>query len=60
MLARVRGDHAESPPQRQFRDLAAESGELLRSRLNYVRKWGSDRGFIGDGRFCRFFVEGEE
>jgi len=60
MLAWVRGDRTESEEQVRFRDMAAERGESLRAALTYVRKWGSDRGFIGDGRFCRFFVAGAE
>jgi len=57
MLAWVQGDHRETVAQARFRELAARAGEELRASLNYVRKWGSDQGFIGDGRVCRFYAE---
>lgn len=57
MLAWVSGRHEETPAQAAFRDVAARAGEELRASLNYVRKWGSDDGFIGHGRICRFYAE---
>lgn len=57
MLAWIRGSRDESEAQRRFRDLATDAGESLRASLSYVRKWGSDQGFLGDGRICRFFAE---
>ena len=57
MLEWTGGVRHETPEQVRFRELAAEAGEQFRTSLNYVRKWGSDRGFIGDGLVCRFYAE---
>jgi putative glycosyltransferase (TIGR04372 family) len=50
MLACLDGDDAETATQREFRALATEAGTQLATTLQYVRKWGSDDGFLGDGR----------
>lgn len=47
----------ETESQRHYRELATEAGTVFRSSLNYVRKWGSDDGFLGDGRIVRSYVE---
>lgn len=46
-----------SAAQLAFQAHAAHIGDDLRSRHNYIRKWGSDRGFIGDGLLSRFYAE---
>ncbi|MEQ1729812.1 MAG: TIGR04372 family glycosyltransferase [Vicinamibacterales bacterium] len=57
MLEWLDGAHAESPAQVQFRDAATRASVELRDRLGYVRKHGSDRGFLGDGRIGRRYIE---
>jgi putative glycosyltransferase (TIGR04372 family) len=46
-----------SAAQLAFQAHAAHAGDELRSRHNYIRKWGSDQGFIGDGLISRFYAE---
>lgn len=57
MLESLGRPSEETDSQRHFRELATEAGTVLRSSLNYVRKWGSDDGFLGDGRIVRSYVE---
>ena len=57
MLEWLNGAHDESAAQSQFREAATRASVELRDRLGYVRKHGSDRGFLGDGRIGRRFVE---
>lgn len=56
MLELLDGMHGETVGQQTFRTLATEAGESLRGRLQYVRKWGTDAGFLGDGRVVREVV----
>ena len=53
MLDRL-GGAADSPVQVQFREAATEAAERLRDRFAYVRKWGTDDGFLGDGGVALF------
>jgi putative glycosyltransferase (TIGR04372 family) len=51
---------AETPPtaaQLMYRTLATEASERSRRTLPYVRKWGPDDGFLGDGWMGARFVE---
>lgn len=48
MLERLDGA-GDSPAQVQFRAAATEAAGRLRDRFSYVRKWGTDDGFLGDG-----------
>ena len=57
MLAWLRGGGEETAFQRMYRDMAVEAGDSLRARLTYVRKWGADERFMGDGRIAAFFAE---
>lgn len=57
MLEWLDGTHAESPGQARFREAATRASVELRDRLGYVRKHGSDRGFLGDGRIGRRYLE---
>jgi hypothetical protein len=52
-------EHGLTPTQHQqeFKALVEASAVGLRSRLPYVRKWGADGDFTGDGYICRQFVE---
>ena len=50
MLQWVRGECVEHPLQAEFRNRATESGIALRASHGYVRKWGPDSEFLGDGR----------
>lgn len=51
------GSRTETPKQAQFRDMATRVGDALKARLGYVRKWGPDQGFLGDGRIASFYAE---
>jgi putative glycosyltransferase (TIGR04372 family) len=57
MLEWLDGAHVESAAQAEFRDAATRASVELRDRLGYVRKHGSDRGFLGDGRIGRRYIE---
>jgi putative glycosyltransferase (TIGR04372 family) len=57
MFDLVEGRTKETETQRRYRELATEAGERYRPVLNYVRKWGSDGGFLGNGRVGREYVE---
>lgn len=57
MLALVRGMAVESDAQREYKRLVTEAEQALRPRVAYIKKWGADDGFLGDGRIARFFVE---
>ena len=57
MLVWLRGGGEETAFQRMYRDMAVEAGDSLRARLTYVRKWGADERFMGDGRIAAFFAE---
>lgn len=45
---------AETERQARYRDLATAAAERLGERFSYVRKWGADAGFLGDGRIVDF------
>jgi putative glycosyltransferase (TIGR04372 family) len=57
MLEIVEGRAVETAQQHRYRALAAAAGDELRPVLNYVRKWGSDQGFLGEGRVGRAYAE---
>jgi putative glycosyltransferase (TIGR04372 family) len=48
---------AESAAQAAYGQMACRAGEEYRNRLQYIRKHGTDDGFLGDGRIARSFVE---
>ena len=48
MLERLDG-RPDTPEQIAFRDAATAAATQLRDRFAYVRKWGTDGGFLGDG-----------
>ena len=48
---------APSPAQVRYDELLTNTDRRLRPIMDYVRKWGADDGFMGDGRIGRFFVE---
>ena len=44
--------------QKAFHDMALNAALRLRFRVNYVRKWGSHRNFLGRGRVGEQFLKG--
>lgn len=56
MLDGLEHGFVDTPPQILFRDRATHAGHNLRLELNYVRKWGTDEGFLGDGRIGRHCI----
>lgn len=55
MLGRLEGE-GDSDGQTHFRSAATAAAEGLRDRFAYVRKWGTDAGFLGDGAIAAFTV----
>lgn len=53
MLDDLGHDRPESPEQAAFREDIMRACEDLATRHAYVRKWGLDEGFLGDGRLAR-------
>jgi putative glycosyltransferase (TIGR04372 family) len=53
MLTWIAGGWTESDGQRGYHDAIMASAAELHKRSNYVRKWGLDKGFLGDGRIAR-------
>lgn len=57
MLTLLAEKPPESPSQRQYHAAIAEMAERLRYKSNYIRKWGIDSGFLGNGRIGSSFAE---
>jgi putative glycosyltransferase (TIGR04372 family) len=57
MLQLLAGHAVESERQLEYRQLATSVAEALKSESHYIRKWGTDAGFLGSGRIVRTFVE---
>lgn len=56
MLEWIEGTWTESESQRGFHEaIVAAAGELW-ERSQFIRKWGLDEGFLGDGRIARVAV----
>jgi putative glycosyltransferase (TIGR04372 family) len=53
MLTWIAGGWTESDGQRGYHEAIMASAAELHKRSNYVRKWGLDKGFLGDGRIAR-------
>lgn len=53
----VTGGWRDSEGQARFRARVVEAGSALASRVAHVAEWGTDGGFIGDGRLVRFQAE---
>ena len=53
MLDWVDGRWTESPGQRTYHDVIMAATKALWPRSGYVRKWGLDEGFLGDGRIAK-------
>jgi putative glycosyltransferase (TIGR04372 family) len=58
MVRGLRDGWTESAPQREFRRAATQAAEAVRSYLTHFRTWGSDEGFLGDGRIGHAFAAG--
>lgn len=56
ILGRLDGQ-PDTPAQVRFRDAATLAADRLKRQLGYVRKWGADDGFLGDGALVRFQAE---
>lgn len=54
MLDDLDHDRPELPAQAAFREDVMRACDELAPRHAYVRKWGLDEGFLGDGRLARF------
>jgi putative glycosyltransferase (TIGR04372 family) len=48
----------ESPGQRAYHAHIVAAAAALQSRVSYIRKWGLDGGFLGDGRIANVALEG--
>jgi len=57
MLALLEDRTAETRDQAEFRQGVERAAARLARRSKFVRKWGADDGFMGDGRIARAFVE---
>ena len=57
MLEWLEGSYQETASQAEVRRMATEMGVKLGESVQYVRKHGPDRGFLGEGRMFRFFVD---
>ena len=57
MLEWTGGRWTESPGQQAYHEAAMTAAAHLHRRSNYVRKWGLDKGFLGDGRIARVALE---
>jgi putative glycosyltransferase (TIGR04372 family) len=53
MLDWVKGRWTESEAQREYHTAITTAAPALRLSNAYVRKWGPDEGFLGDGRIAR-------
>ncbi len=53
----VNGSSQESAFQGEYRERVCQASAALWNKCFYVRKWGADEGFIGDGRIAHFFAE---
>lgn len=42
-----------SDTQIAYANTATQAAVALRDRLSYVRKWGAEDDFLGDGMLCR-------
>jgi putative glycosyltransferase (TIGR04372 family) len=57
MLDVLDGRAEMTAAQVEYRELLLAAEARVRPLWNYIHKWGSDEGFIGDGRISRSFVE---
>ena len=57
MVEWLNGYRDESTAQQEFRTLATDKATALRYSTGYIRKWGTDNGFLGDGRLGRTYAE---
>ncbi len=53
MLEWIDGHWVESQAQRSYHEAIVSAAAQLRHWSRYVRKWGLDDGFLGDGRVAR-------
>ncbi|WP_281185266.1 TIGR04372 family glycosyltransferase [Trichlorobacter lovleyi] len=59
MVTLVHDVYKESSQQSSFKKAVCEAQRALWGLCPYVRKWGIDDGFIGDGYMARSFLEKE-
>lgn len=57
MIDTVQGVSDESDLQNEYRQMVCKASATLRDKCFYVRKWGADNGFIGEGRIAQFFID---
>jgi putative glycosyltransferase (TIGR04372 family) len=53
MLDYIEGRWTESPQQRAYHEAIVAASQTLRDQAIYVRKWGGDGDFLGDGRIAK-------
>jgi hypothetical protein len=53
----IAGEDELTALQRRFKDTLLEVEPGYRAQHGYIRNWGADDGFIGDGRIAASFVE---
>ncbi|MBI2183014.1 MAG: TIGR04372 family glycosyltransferase [Deltaproteobacteria bacterium] len=57
MVKNLTGTSEPSSAQREYKKLICQAADELRDRSGYVRKWGPEGGFWGDGWIGRCFAE---
>jgi putative glycosyltransferase (TIGR04372 family) len=57
MITFCRGEEPETALQADYKARVVAIAEELRPRNSYVRKWGPEQGFMGDGRIVHAFAE---
>ena len=57
MVAFLAAPPLESAKQAAYREQVTATANELAKTMRYVRKWGPDDGFLGDGRIASFFAE---
>ena len=57
MLQVLAGGAPPSARQIEYGQLVTDAAEALKSESHYIRKWGTDAGFLGRGRIARTFAE---
>lgn len=57
MVRNPRGQWEPTAPQREYKKLVSDAAGNLGDKLPYVRKWGPEDGFLGDGWIGQRFVE---
>ncbi len=57
MLENLARPPVESEAQRRYHEGVYRAIQELKGRVSYIRKWGTDDEFLGDGRIARFYAD---